>query len=133
MWNALLISLMIWAFIAWWGLIFGSIVAIVLILIFSAYPITQMFLTLLSGFAQMERSFISERTKSALQARKAQGQKLGRQKGQQVKSKYDEHKDKIKELCSLGLPVSKIVNYIGTGTRQSLTSYIQTRALDKVA
>ena len=96
-------------------------------------PITQMFLTLLSGFAQMERSFISERTKSALQARKSQGIKLGRQKGQQVKSKYDEHKEKIEELCGLGLPVSKIVNYIGTGTRQSLTNYIKTRELDKIA
>ena len=96
-------------------------------------PITQMFLTLLAGFANMERSFISERTKSALQARKANGQKLGRQKGQQVKSKYDEHKEKIEELCTLGLPVSKIVNYIGTGTRQSLTNYINTRELDKIA
>lgn len=96
-------------------------------------PITQMFLTLLAGFANMERSFISERTKSALQARKAQGIKLGRQKGQQVKSKYDQHKEKIKELYDLGLPVSKIVNYIEIGTRQSLTSYIKTRGLDKVA
>ena len=96
-------------------------------------PITQMFLTLLAGFANMERSFVSERTKSALQARTANGQKLGRQKGQQVKSKYDEHKEKIQELCTLGLPVSKIVNYIGTGTRQSLTNYINTRELDKIA
>ncbi|WP_415406967.1 recombinase family protein [Sulfurovum sp. CS9] len=92
-------------------------------------PITQMFLTLLSGFAQMERSFISERTKSALQARKDKGIKLGRQKGQVVSSKYDIHKEKIQELYDLGVPISKIIDYIGTGTRQSLNNYIKTRGL----
>ncbi len=35
-WNALVIALLVWAFIGWWGLIFGSIVAIILILIFDA-------------------------------------------------------------------------------------------------
>ena len=35
-WNALVIALLVWAFIGWWGLIFGSIVAIILILIFNA-------------------------------------------------------------------------------------------------
>ena len=35
-WNALVLSLMVWAFIGWWGLIFGSIVAIILLLIFNA-------------------------------------------------------------------------------------------------
>lgn len=38
-WNLLLLVLTIWAFIAWWGLIFGSIIAIVLILIFDALHI----------------------------------------------------------------------------------------------
>jgi len=35
-WNVLVLSLMLWAFIGWWGLIFGSIVAIILLLIFNA-------------------------------------------------------------------------------------------------
>ena len=35
-WNALVLSLMVWAFIGWWGLVFGSIVAIILLLIFNA-------------------------------------------------------------------------------------------------
>ncbi|MBU3013779.1 recombinase family protein [Poseidonibacter lekithochrous] len=94
-------------------------------------PINTMMLTLLSGFAQMERDFISERTKSALAQRKAQGVKLGRKKGQIVKSKFDEHKEKIEELLSYGVPISKIVNQIGIGTRQSLTTYINTRGLKK--
>ncbi len=38
-WNALVIALMVWAFIGWWGLIFGSIVAIILLLIFNALDI----------------------------------------------------------------------------------------------
>ena len=60
--------------------------------------VNDMLLTLLTGFAQMEKNFISERTKSALAQRKAQGIKLGRKKGSIVKSKYDEHLDIIKEL-----------------------------------
>ena len=67
--------------------------------------------------------------KSGLQARKAKGVKLGRQNGQQVKSKYDADKEKIEELHNLGLPISKIIDYIGVGIRQSLTTYIKTRNL----
>ena len=88
-----------------------------------------MLLTLLSGFAQMERDFISERTKSALAQRKSQGIKLGRKKGQIVKSKFDEHKDKIEELISYKVPISKIVELIGVGTRQSLHTYINSRGI----
>ena len=94
-------------------------------------PINQMMLTLLTGFAQMERSFISERTKSGLAQRKAQGIKLGRKKGQLVKSKYDEHKEKIIELLTYGLSHQKIVDFIGIGTRQSLNDYIKSRRLKK--
>ncbi len=45
----------------------------------------------LSLSAKIEREMISMRTKNALQARKAQGVKLGRPEG---KSKLDEHKEK---------------------------------------
>ena len=92
-------------------------------------PVNQMMLTLLTGFAQMERSFISERTKSALAQRKANGVKLGRQKGAIVKSKYDQHKDTIIELLKKDVGIVSISKIIGIGTRQSLTSYISTRKL----
>jgi len=92
-------------------------------------PVNQMILTLLTRFAQMERSFISERTKSALAFRKANGIKLGRQKGAIVKSKYDEHKDTIKELLSKDVGVASISKIIGIGTRQSLATYIKSRKL----
>ncbi len=89
--------------------------------------VNDMLLTLLSGFAQMERNFISERTKSALAQRKSQGIKLGRKKGTIVKSIYDEHFEKIKTLMDKKVTVSNISKIIGIGTRQSLTNYIKSR------
>ncbi|PRM87142.1 recombinase family protein [Aliarcobacter cryaerophilus] len=89
--------------------------------------VNDMLLTLLSGFAQMERDFISERTKSALAQRKSQGIKLGRKKGTIVKSIYDEHFEKIKTLMDKKVTVSNISKIIGIGTRQSLTNYIKSR------
>jgi DNA invertase Pin-like site-specific DNA recombinase len=92
-------------------------------------PINQMIITLLTGFAQMERSFISERTKSALAQRKASGVKLGRQKGAIVKSKYDEHLATIQELISKDVSIASISKIIGVGTRQSLTTYINIKKI----
>lgn len=94
-------------------------------------PVNQMMITLLTGFAQMERSFISERTKSALAQRKASGVKLGRQKGAIVKSKYDEHKLSIQELVNKDVSIASISKIIGTGTRQSLATYIKSRKILK--
>ena len=87
--------------------------------------INDMLLTLLSGFAQMERDFISERTKSALAQRKSQGIKLGRKKGAIVKSIYDEHLYTIKELLDKKVTISNISKIIGIGTRQSLNNFVK--------
>jgi len=76
---------------------------------FNTNPMNEMLLTMLSGFAQLERSFISERTKAGLQARKDKGMTLGRKKGSQGKSIFDEHRVKIEELYRLGLSLKKIV------------------------
>lgn len=92
-------------------------------------PMNEMLLTMLSGFAQMERSYISERTKAGLEARKAQGIKLGRKKGSISKSIFDEHREKITELYQLGLSNPKIVDYIGVGTKASLGNYIKSRGI----
>jgi DNA invertase Pin-like site-specific DNA recombinase len=91
----------------------------------------DMMMTMLSAFADLERSFISERVKAGLEARKAKGIKLGRIKGSIGKSKYDKYEEKIQELYSLGLSLSKIVDYIGEGTKVSLASYIKTRNISK--
>ena len=88
-------------------------------------PINDMLLALLSGFGQMERNFISERTKSALAQRKAQGIKLGRKKGAIVKSIYDEYLHTIKELLDKKVTISNISKIIGVGTRQSLNNFVK--------
>jgi len=92
-------------------------------------PFTTFQINIFSSFGQLERDLISQRTKYALQIKKQQGVKLGRQKGQLVKSKFDEHKEKIVELYLLGLSCRKIVDYIGVGTQQSLSNYIKSRKI----
>lgn len=92
-------------------------------------PINEMMLTMLSGFAQLERSYISERTKLGLARVRANGTKLGRRPGVQVKSIYDIHKDKIVELKTLGVTNKRIHDYINIGTVQSLGKYIISRKI----
>jgi len=92
-------------------------------------PMNEMMLTMLSGFAQLERSYISERTKLGLARVKANGTQLGRRKGQQVKSIFDDHKEKIVELKELGVTNKRIHDYIEVGTVQSLGKYILSRKI----
>ena len=92
-------------------------------------PMNEMLLTMLSGFAQLERSYISERTKLGLARVKANGTQLGRRKGQQVKSIFDDHKEKIIELKGLGVSNKRIHDYIEVGTVQSLGKFILSRKI----
>ena len=92
-------------------------------------PMNEMMLTMLSGFAQLERSYISERTKLGLARVRANGTQLGRRKGQQVKSIFDPFKGKISELKSLGVTNKRIHDYIEVGTVQSLGKYIISRKI----
>jgi DNA invertase Pin-like site-specific DNA recombinase len=87
--------------------------------------LSNLLISIYGYFAQTEREIISERTKQGLVVARAKGKILGRQKGQIVKSMYDEHKEKIEELYTLGLSVQKIVKYIGIGTQPSLRSWIK--------
>ena len=91
--------------------------------------LSTLLISIYGYFAQTEREIISERTKQGLAVARAKGKILGRQKGQIVKSKYDEHKNKIEELHKIGLSVQKIVNYIGVGSQPSLRSYIKSRKI----
>ena len=92
-------------------------------------PMNDLYLTLISGFAQLERSYISERTKLGLARVKANGTQLGRRKGQQVKSIFDDHKEKIIELKGLGVSNKRIHDYIEVGTVQSLGKFILSRKI----
>ena len=90
---------------------------------------------LLSTFAllsELERDFISLRTKESLKAKRELGVTLGKPKGTIQSSMFDKHKEKIIELLGYGVPVAKIVSIIGVGTRQSLNTYIKKRKLNEL-
>lgn len=59
--------------------------------------------TVLGLVAEIERDFISARTKEALAKRKADGMKLGRPTGPAKKLRLDEHADKIDEYLAKGI------------------------------
>ena len=91
-------------------------------------PIGDMYLTLLSGFAQLERSFISERTKAGLEKAKAEGKMLGKPKGSISNcTQFEPFKEKIFEYLDLGLSYEKVVEIIGVGTKSSLYSFVKYR------
>ena len=93
----------------------------------------KVMVTLLALFGEIERDFISLRTKEALAAKKAQGVVLGKPKGTIQSSMYDKDKERIKELLSLGVPQKRIVeHHLGYGTTKSLSYYIRTRAIRKL-
>ena len=90
----------------------------------------KVMVTLLALFAEIERDFISLRTKEALAAKKAQGVILGKPKGTIQSSMYDKDKERIKELLALGVPQKHIVErHLGYGTTKSFSYYIRTRQL----
>ncbi len=90
----------------------------------------KVMVTLLALFAEIERDFISLRTKEALATKKAQGVVLGKPKGTIQSSMYDKDKQKIQELLGLGVPQKHIVDaHLGYGTTKSLSYYIRTRNL----
>jgi DNA invertase Pin-like site-specific DNA recombinase len=71
--------------------------------------------TMFALFAELERHFISQRTKEALKARKAAGVKLGRPKGP-GKSRLDPHKEEIIALLKTGVPKTKVAGKYGVKT-----------------
>ncbi|ARU47567.1 recombinase family protein [Sulfurospirillum diekertiae] len=91
-------------------------------------PFTDFQINIFSSFAQLERDLISQRTKEALHARKANGIKLGKPKGTIQESMYDKNKAKIKELYDLGVSLTNISQkHLGYGTIKSLSEYIKNK------
>lgn len=90
----------------------------------------KVMVTLLALFAEIERDFISLRTKEALNSKKAQGVQLGKPKGTIQPSMYDQDRDRIVELLNLGVSQRRIIkNHLRYGTSNSLGYYIRTRNL----
>lgn len=90
----------------------------------------KILITIFSMMAELERDFISERTKEGLRARKAKGIKLGKPKGTIQASMYDPDRAKIFHLFELGVSIQKIIDtHLGYGGYQSLKQYIEKRQL----
>lgn len=90
--------------------------------------------TMLSLFAQLERMIISQRTKEALAAKKAQGVMLGKRKGTRQSSVYDKDKTRIVELLRLGVSERRIaMNHLKYGYPSGLNYYVRTRRLKEEA
>ena len=82
---------------------------------------TQAIVFALSLAAQIERNMISDRTKTALKAKKETGAKLGRPKGV---SRLDSQKDEIQRYLAKGLNVTAISKLIDCN-RQTLTNWMK--------
>ncbi|MGM9454472.1 recombinase family protein [Legionella bozemanae] len=86
----------------------------------------KVLITIFSMLAELERDFISERTKEGLRARVAKGIKLGKPKGVIQASMYDKDKEKILHLYQLGVPIQKIIlTHLGYGKYLSLKAFIK--------
>ena len=84
--------------------------------------------TMFSLFAELERDFISQRTKEALKARKAAGVQLGRPKGP-GKSKLDDYREEIIALLKNGSTKKFIANRYGT-TQPNLYNWLKKNGID---
>ena len=84
--------------------------------------------TMLALFSELERDFISMRTKEALKARKAKGVKLGRPKGP-GKSKLDEYREEIVALLRNGSTKAFVAKRYGT-TQANLYNWLKKNEID---
>lgn len=92
----------------------------------------KVMITVFAMVAELERDFISERTKEGLQARVAKGIRLGKPKGVLQKSMYDNDQIKIFDLYKLGVPLHKIIaTHLGYGKYWSLKKYLEKRYLEQ--
>jgi DNA invertase Pin-like site-specific DNA recombinase len=94
----------------------------------SEQKMSKVMLTLSAMFAEIERDRISERTKEALQKRKADGVILGRRKGfklNMINRKLNGHRDEIEAMMTNGtLNVSRACREFGV-TRKTFYRYIE--------
>lgn len=88
----------------------------------------KVLITIFSMLAELERDFISDRTKEGLRARAAKGIKLGKPTGIIQASMYDKDREKIFHLYQLGVPIQKIITtHLGYGKYLSLKAYMNKR------
>ena len=91
---------------------------------------TKVMKTVFSLLAELERDLISQRTKQALAAKKAAGEKLGRPVGSTGVSKLDGKRKEIEELLRDRAAKSFIARRLHV-SRTTLIDYIKTRRLGR--
>ena len=89
--------------------------------------LTKMILGVIGKTIELEKDLMSLRTKEALTAKKLDGVNLGKPKGTIQKSKFDQQRDKIEELLSVGLSVRKIAKVLGYNNHIGLNNYVKKR------
>jgi len=89
--------------------------------------LTKMILGVIGMTINLEKDLMSLRTKEALTAKKLDGVSLGKPKGTIQKSKFDQQRDKIEELLSVGLSVRKIAKVLGYNNHIGLNNYVKKR------
>jgi DNA invertase Pin-like site-specific DNA recombinase len=90
---------------------------------------SKIMVTVFGLMAELERDLISQRTKTALAARKAAGKSLGKPKGIST-SKLDAHREKIDEMIGFKVGHAAIGRMIGMSTT-AVRHYCITRGLSK--
>ncbi len=79
--------------------------------------------------AEIERQLISQRTKEALQRRKAEGKSLGRPKGYKLENvKLSGKEEQIKELLKFGVSMRSIARMLGCH-HNTVSYFIKTKGL----
>jgi DNA invertase Pin-like site-specific DNA recombinase len=91
---------------------------------------SKIMVTVFSLMAELERDLISQRTRTALAARKAAGKSLGKPRGIST-SKLDVHREKIEEMLKFKVGNAAISRMVGMSTT-AIRHYIKTRKLDEV-
>ncbi len=92
---------------------------------------TKVMISMFGLFAELERDFISERTREGLLSAKNRGKRLGRPKGSRGQSKLDSRESEIKDLLAKGVSVSSLSKILGVG-RSTLHHFIRSRKLTEI-
>lgn len=84
---------------------------------------TKVMATTLGMVAEIEREFISQRTKIALAKLKAEGQQLGRPRGEAKHHKLDNRRNEIYSMLEKGINKTAISKFLGV-SRPTLNAFL---------
>lgn len=91
---------------------------------------SKVMVTMFSLFAELERDLISQRTKRALEAKKAAGVKIGRPKGRTSASKLDGMEIQIGELLQKKVSLASIAKIL-TVSRGTVYNFMMSRNINR--